>query len=83
MLEDFKQFVIGRKVLDRRAVVDQGQGIHPRDDSLRDRCAVFSMAIAQQHLIEADPQAKFALTHVPGSRKLTELTRNRSTTGGR
>jgi hypothetical protein len=43
---------------------------------------LFSVAVAQQHLIEAEPQAKFALTQFPEAVKLTEMTRNRQTRSG-
>ena len=78
MVEDFKQFVIGRKV-----VIDEASWTKDKDfirAMIRYEIDVplFSVAVAQQHLIEADPQAKFALTQFPEALKLTELTRNRT-----
>jgi carboxyl-terminal processing protease len=78
MVEDFKQFVVGRKV-----VMDEASWIKDKEfirAMIRYEIDVplFSVAVAQQHLIETDPQAKFALTQFPEALKLTELTRNRT-----
>jgi len=40
--------------------------------------AVFDVATARQHLITADPQARFALSRFGEAEKLVELSRNRS-----
>ena len=37
MIADFKELVKSRSLQDRRSGVREGQGVHPRDDSLRDR----------------------------------------------
>ncbi len=82
MLEDFKQFAIGRKMtIDEEAWNKDKEFIRAM---LRYEIDVplFSVAVAQQHLIEADPQAKFAFTQFPEALKLTELTRNRTTKVG-
>jgi carboxyl-terminal processing protease len=81
IIEDFKQFVIGRKV-----TIDDASWAKDRDfirAMIRYEIdvPVFSIAIAQQHLIEADPQAKFAVTQFPEAQKLAEL-RNRTTKVG-
>jgi carboxyl-terminal processing protease len=82
MLEDFKQFVIGRKVtIDEEAWNKDKEFIRAIIRYEID-VPLFSVAVAQQHLIEADPQAKFALTQFPEALKLTELTRNRATKVG-
>lgn len=78
MVEDFKQFVIGRKV-----TMDEGSWAKDKEfirAMIRYEIDVplFSVAVAQQHLIEADPQARFALTQFPEAVKLTELTRSRT-----
>ncbi len=76
MVEDFKEFVIGRKVM-----IDEASWTKDKDfirAMIRYEIDVplFSVAVAQQHLIEVDPQAKFALTQFPEAIKLTELTRD-------
>jgi carboxyl-terminal processing protease len=81
MMEDFKQFVIGRKVaIDEPSWTKDKEFIRAMIRYEID-VPLFSIATAQQHLIEADPQAKFAVTLFPEAMKLTEL-RNRSTRVG-
>ena len=82
MLEDFKQFVVSRKV-----TIDEDSWTKDKDfirAMIRYEIDVplFSVAVAQQHLIETDPQTKFALTQFSEANKLTELTRNRSSKAG-
>jgi carboxyl-terminal processing protease len=82
MIEDFKQFVIGRKVvMDDESWAKDKEFIRAMIRYDID-VPLFSVAVAQQHLIEADPQAKFALTQFPEAVKLTEMSRNRQTRGG-
>ncbi len=82
MLDDFKQFAIGRKMtIDEEAWNKDKEFIRAMIRYEID-VPLFSMAVAQQHLIEADPQAKFAFTQFPEALKLTELTRNRTTKVG-
>ncbi|MEZ5283355.1 MAG: hypothetical protein R2712_00830 [Vicinamibacterales bacterium] len=40
--------------------------------------AIFDIATARQHLITADPQARFAISHFPEAVKLVQLSRNHS-----
>jgi carboxyl-terminal processing protease len=81
MVDDFKQFVIGRKMtIDEDSWVKDKEFIRAMIRYEID-FPLFSVAVAQQHLIETDPQAKFALTQFPEAVKLTELTRNRNTRG--
>jgi carboxyl-terminal processing protease len=82
MIEDFKQFVIGRKV-----IIDEESWTKDKDfirAMIRYEIDVplFSVAVAQQHLIEVDPQAEFALTQFPEAMKLIEITRSRQTRAG-
>jgi carboxyl-terminal processing protease len=82
MLDDFKQFAIGRKMtIDEEAWNKDKEFIRAMIRYEID-VPLFSVAVAQQHLIEADPQAKFAFTQFPEALKLTELTRNRTTKVG-
>jgi carboxyl-terminal processing protease len=82
MIEDFKQFVIGRKVtIDEASWVKDKEFIRAMVRYEID-VPLFSVAAAQQHLIEADPQAKFAISQFPEAVKLTEMTRNRQTRAG-
>jgi hypothetical protein len=41
--------------------------------------AVFDVATARQHLVAADPQARYALGRFGEAQKLVELSRNRNT----
>jgi carboxyl-terminal processing protease len=82
MLEDFKQFAVTRKM-----TIDEGSWVKDKEfirAMIRYEIDVplFSVAVAQQHLIETDPQTKFALTQFFEANKLTELTRNRTTKVG-
>ena len=82
MIEDFKQFVIGRKVtIDEDSWTKDKEFIRAMIRYEID-VPLFSVAVAQQHLIEADPQAKFAMTQFPEAVKLVEMTRNRQTRSG-
>jgi carboxyl-terminal processing protease len=82
MVDDFKQFVIGRKVtIDEESWTKDKEFIRAMIRYEID-VPLFSVAVAQQHLIEADPQAKFALTQFPEAMKLIEMTRTRQTRAG-
>jgi carboxyl-terminal processing protease len=82
MIEDFKQYVIGRKVtIDEASWTKDKEFIRAMIRYEID-VPLFSVAVAQQRLIESDPQAKFALTQFSEAVKLTELTRNRHTKVG-
>ena len=79
MVDDFKQFVISRKV-----IMDEDSWTKDKEfirAMIRYEIDVplFSVAVAQQHLVEADPQAKFALTQFPEAMKLIEMSRSRQT----
>jgi carboxyl-terminal processing protease len=82
MLDDFRQLAIGRKMtIDEEAWNKDKEFIRAMIRYEID-VPLFSVAVAQQHLIETDPQAKFAFTQFPEALKLTELTRNRTTKVG-
>jgi carboxyl-terminal processing protease len=82
MIEDFKQFVIGRKLtIDETSWTKDEEFIRAMIRYEIDY-PLFSAEVAQQHLIEADPQAKFALGQFPEALKLAELTRTRTTKVG-
>jgi carboxyl-terminal processing protease len=82
MVDDFKQFVIGRKMtIDEESWTKDKEFIRAMIRYEID-VPLFSVAVAQQHLIEADPQAKFALTQFPEAMKLIEMTRTRQTRAG-
>jgi carboxyl-terminal processing protease len=81
MIEDFKQFVISRKItIDEEAWEKDKEFIRAMIRYEID-VPLFSVAVAQQHLIEADPQARFALTQFPEAIKLTELRRSVTSRG--
>jgi carboxyl-terminal processing protease len=81
-VEDFKQFAIGRKLtIDETSWTKDKEFIRAMIRYEIDY-PLFSAEVAQQHLIEADPQAKFALTQFPEAQKLAELARARTTKVG-
>ena len=75
MVNDFKAFidVAGRQ--DGRAGLRGRPGVHQGDDSPRHRLALFGVASARKHLIEADPQAQFAVSLFREAEQLTQLAR--------
>lgn len=75
MLKDFRQFVEGRKLPIDEAAWTKDQVFIRAMIRFEVDVALFSTAIARQHLIEADPQARFALTQFPEVQKLTDLAR--------
>ena len=81
MVQDFKQFVIGRKVTIDEAAWTKDLDFIRAMIRYEIDVPLFSIATAQQHLVEVDPQTRFALTMFPEAQKLAEL-RNRSTRVG-
>jgi carboxyl-terminal processing protease len=82
MLEDFKKFAIARKMtIDEDSWTKDKEFIRAMIRYEID-VPLFSVAVAQQHLIETDPQTKFALTQFSEANKLAELTRRRTTKVG-
>ncbi|MCA1584164.1 MAG: PDZ domain-containing protein, partial [Acidobacteria bacterium] len=75
MMDEFKTFVESRKLtIDEAAWAKDADFIRAMIRFEID-VALFSIAAARQHLIEVDPQARFALTQFPEVQKLTELAR--------
>ncbi|MGQ0735795.1 MAG: S41 family peptidase [Acidobacteriota bacterium] len=78
MLDDFKQFVIGRKLpIDEAAFATDREFIRSMVRFEID-VALFSVATARQRLIGDDPQAQFALSLFPEAEKLSQLTKTRT-----
>ena len=81
-LQDFKQFVIGRKLtIDEDAFAKDTAFIRAMIRYEID-VALFSAAYARQRLMADDPQTQFALSLFPEAEKLTELAKNRTTKVG-
>jgi carboxyl-terminal processing protease len=76
MEDEFRRFVEGRKVAIDEAAWAKDQAFIRAMIRYEIDVALFSTAVARQHLIEADPQARFALTQFPEVQKLAELARN-------
>jgi carboxyl-terminal processing protease len=79
MTDEFKKFVTSRHVVMDEAAWTKDQDFIKAMIRFEIDVALFSMATARQHLVEVDPQAKFALTQFPEVQKLTELRRVRTT----
>jgi carboxyl-terminal processing protease len=83
MVEDFKQFVIARKVpMDEASFAKDREFIRAVIRYEID-VALFSAATARQNLIAKDPQAQFALTLFPEAEKLLQLPKNPNSKVGR
>ncbi len=79
MLQDFKRFVIGRKMpIDEAAFTKDRDFIRAMIRFDVD-VALFTVATARQRLMADDPQAQFALSLFPEAEKLSELSKNRTT----
>lgn len=82
MLQDFKQFVIGRKLpIDEAAFTKDKEFIRAMIRYDID-VALFTVATARQRLMADDPQAQFALSLFPEAEKLSELSKSRTTKVG-
>jgi carboxyl-terminal processing protease len=78
MVQDFKQFVAGRKLpIDEAAFAKDKEFIRAMIRFDID-VALFSAATARQRLITEDPQARFALGLFPEAEKLLELAKTRT-----
>jgi carboxyl-terminal processing protease len=75
MLEDFKRFVQSRKIAIDEAAWAKDLNYIRAMVRFEIDVAVFGTATGYQHLLEADPQARYALTLFPEVQKLTELAR--------
>jgi hypothetical protein len=79
MMQEFKQFVIGRKLtIDEAAWAKDKEFIRSMIRYEIDN-ALFSAATARLRLIAHDPQAQFALTLFPEADKLLDLAKTRTT----
>jgi carboxyl-terminal processing protease len=79
MLQDFKQFVTGRRMrIDEASFAKDRAFIRAMLRYEIDN-ALFSAATARQRLIADDPQAQFALTQFPEAEKLLQLAKGRTT----
>ncbi len=79
MLDDFKKFVAGRRVTIDEAAWTKDEDFIRAMIRFEIDVALFTNATARQHLVEVDPQARFALTQFPEVQKLTGLRRTRMT----
>ena len=79
MLQDFKQFVIGRRVTMDEAAFNKDKAFIRAMIRYDIDNALFTAATARQRLITDDPQAQFALTQFPEAEKLLELAKTRTT----
>ena len=73
MVQDFKQFVVGRKFPIDEAAWTKDKNFIRAMIRYEVDVALFSSAIARQRLIGDDPQAQFALTLFAEAEKLLEL----------
>jgi carboxyl-terminal processing protease len=79
MVDEFKAFVIGRNTrMDEDAWSKDLDFIRAMIRYEIDQ-AVFDVATARQHLVAADPQARYALGRFGEAQRLVELSRNRTT----
>jgi len=82
MVDDFKQFIAGRKVpIDEAAFAKDKAFIRAMIRYDID-VALFTVAAARQRLMGDDPQAQYALSLFPEAEKLAELPKNKTTKVG-
>lgn len=82
MADDFKKFATSRRVTIDEASWTKDQEFIRAMIRFEIDVALFTMATARQHLVEVDPQARFALSQFPEVQKLTELRRTRTSRVG-
>ncbi len=82
MIQDFKQFVAGRKITVDEAAFAKDKAFVRAIIRYEIDLALFSAAYARQRLMADDPQAQFALSLFPEAEKLTELAKTRTTKVG-
>ena len=79
LVDDFKTFVVGRNTkMDEESWTKDLEFIRAMIRLEIDQ-AVFDVATARQHLVAADPQARYALGRFGEAQKLVELSRGRNT----
>ena len=79
MIQDFKQFVVGRRVVMDEAAFNKDKAFIRSMIRYDIDNALFTAATARQRLIVDDPQAQFALTQFPEAEKLMQLAKTRTT----
>ena len=79
MIQDFKQFVVGRRVVMDEAAFNKDKTFIRAMIRYDIDNALFTAATARQRLIADDPQAQFALTQFPEAEKLMQLAKTRTT----
>jgi carboxyl-terminal processing protease len=77
MLEDFKRYVISRKLPVDEAAFAKDKNFIRAMIRFEIDVALFSVATARQRLIADDPQAQFALGLFPEAEKLAQLSKSR------
>ena len=82
MIEDFKQFVLARKIPIDEALFARDKGFIRAMIRYDIDLALFTAATARQRLIVDDPQAQFALTLFPEAEKLSQLSSHRTSKVG-
>jgi hypothetical protein len=82
MIQDFKQFIAGRKITVDEAAFAKDKAFVRAIIRYEIDLALFSAAYARQRLMADDPQAQFALSLFPEAEKLTELAKTRTTKVG-
>jgi carboxyl-terminal processing protease len=82
MLRDFKAFVAGRRMTIDDAAFEKDKTFIRAMIRYEIDVALFSAAVARQHLVGVDPQAQFALTQFVAAEKLLELAKTRTSRVG-
>jgi len=82
MVDDFKQFIAGRKVPIDEAAFAKDQAFIRAMIRYDIDVALFTVAVARQRLMGDDPQAQYALSLFPEAEKLAELPKNKTTKVG-
>ena len=82
MIEDFKQFVVARKIVVDEAAFTKDKAFIRAMIRYDIDVALFTVAVARQRLMADDPQAQFALSLFPEAEKLSELAKNKTSKVG-
>jgi len=82
MVDDFKQFITGRKVSIDEAAFAKDKAFIRAMIRYDIDVALFTVAAGRQRLMADDPQAQYALSLFPEAEKLSELARNKTTKVG-
>jgi carboxyl-terminal processing protease len=82
MVDDFKQFIAGRKVSIDEAAFAKDKAFIRAMIRYDIDVALFTVAAGRQRLMADDPQAQYALSLFPEAEKLSELAKNKTTKVG-